>query len=153
MIYPITNRSYEISKSNLVRDIQTQRVKKYRKFEYVDKPMIDEISKELKRTSNQKNYTIILLEVQLIRFKTYNELTEGKYPLWVRFTVGGLVLRVRGLSQKIQSETDPKKQNDLISQQNTLLSYISGLGVGVSSTDRELMNKLKKGFGRGSPKK
>ena len=89
----------------------------------------------------------------MIRFKTYNELTEGKYPLWVRFTVGGLVLRVRGLSQKIQSETDPKKQNDLISQQNTLLSYISGLGVGVSSTDRELMNKLKKGFGRGSPKK
>lgn len=63
MIYPITNRSYEISKSNLVKDIQTQRVKKYRKFEYVDKPMIDEISKELKRTSNQKNYTIILLEM------------------------------------------------------------------------------------------
>jgi len=63
MIFPITNRAYEISKSNLVRDIQTQRVKKYRKFEYVDNPMIDEISKELKRTSNQKNYTIILLEV------------------------------------------------------------------------------------------
>ena len=63
MIFPISNRDYEISKSNLVRDIQTQRVKKYRKFEYVDNPMIDEISKELKRTSNQKNYTIILLEV------------------------------------------------------------------------------------------
>ena len=63
MIFPITNRAYEISKSNLVRDIQTQRVKKYRKFEYVDNPMIDEISRELKRTSNQKNYTIILLEV------------------------------------------------------------------------------------------
>ena len=63
MIFPITNRDYEISKSNLVRDIQTQRVKKYRKFEYVDNPMIDEISRELKRTSNQKNYTIILLEV------------------------------------------------------------------------------------------
>ena len=63
MIYPITNRSYEISKSNLVRDIQTQRVKKYRKFELVDSTMIDQISRELKRTSNQKNYTIILLEV------------------------------------------------------------------------------------------
>ena len=63
MIFPITNRAYEISKSNLVRDIQTQRVKKYRKFEYVDNPMIDEISRELKRTSNQKNYTIILLEM------------------------------------------------------------------------------------------
>ena len=89
----------------------------------------------------------------MIRFKNYIELTEGKYPLWVRFTVGGLVLRVRGLSQKIQSETDPKKQNDLISHQNTLLSYISGLGVGISSTDKVLMNKLKKGFGGGGPKK
>ena len=63
MIYTISNRDYETSKSSLVRELSTLRVKKYRKFEYVDKPMIDEISKELKRTSNQKNYTIILLEV------------------------------------------------------------------------------------------
>lgn len=63
MIYPISNRDYEISKSSLVRELSTLRVKRYRKFEYVDKPMIDEISKELKRTSNQKNYTIILLEM------------------------------------------------------------------------------------------
>ena len=82
----------------------------------------------------------------MIRFRNFIELKEGKYPLWVRFTVGGLVLRVKGLSQRIQNETDPKKQNDLLSQQNTLLSYISGLGVGVSSTDRVLLNRLKKGF-------
>ena len=88
----------------------------------------------------------------MMRFKNFIELTEGKYPLWVRFTVGGLVLKVRGLSQKIRTETDPKKQNDLISQQNTLLSYISGLGVGVSSTDRVLLDRLKKGVGIGSPK-
>ena len=87
-----------------------------------------------------------------MRFKNFIELTEGKYPLWVRFTVGGLVLKVRGLSQKIRTETDPKKQNDLISQQNTLLSYISGLGVGVGSTDRVLLNRLKKGVGIGSPR-
>ena len=83
----------------------------------------------------------------MIRFKNFIELNEGKYPLWVRFTVGGLVLRVRNLSQRIQTETDPKIQNDLISQQNTLLSYISGLGVGIGSTDRVLLNRLKKGFG------
>ena len=83
----------------------------------------------------------------MIRFRNFIELNEGKYPLWVRFTVGGLVLKVRSLSQRVQTETDPKKQNDLISQQNTLLSYISGLGVGVSSTDRILMNRLKRGFG------
>ena len=63
MIYPITNRSYETSKSTLVRELSTLRVKKYRKFELVDSTMIDQISRELKRTSNQKNYTIILLEV------------------------------------------------------------------------------------------
>ena len=63
MIYPITNRDYEITKSNLVRELQTKRVKKYRKFELVDSTMIDQISRELKRTSNKKNYTIILLEV------------------------------------------------------------------------------------------
>ena len=63
MIYPITNRDYEISKTNLVRELQTKRVKRYRKFDLVDSPMIDQISKELKRTSNQKNYTIIVLEV------------------------------------------------------------------------------------------
>ena len=63
MIYPISNRDYETSKSSLVRELSTLRVKKYRKFEYVDNPMIDEISRELKRTSNQKNYTIILLEM------------------------------------------------------------------------------------------
>ena len=61
----------------------------------------------------------------MIRFKNFIELNEGTYPLWVRFTVVGLVLRVRSLSQKIQTETDTKKQNDLFSQQYTLLSYIS----------------------------
>ena len=81
----------------------------------------------------------------MMRFKNFIELREGKYPLWVRFTVGGLVLKVRGLSQKIQNETDPKKQNDLISQQNNLLSYISGLGIAVSRSDRALLNRLKSG--------
>ena len=82
----------------------------------------------------------------MIRFKNFIELNEGKYPLWVRFTVGGLVLKVRGLSQKIQTETDPKKQNDLISQQNSILSYISGLGIGVTSKDPQLLNRMKKGL-------
>ena len=82
----------------------------------------------------------------MMRFKNFIELKEGKYPLWVRFTVGGLVLKVRGLSQKIQTETDPKTQNDLISQQNNLLSYISGLGIAVSSSDRALLNRLKSGM-------
>lgn len=82
----------------------------------------------------------------MIRFKTYQQLTEGKYPLWVKITVGGLVLRMRNLSNRIRSETDPKKQNDLISQQNSILSYIGGLSIGVTSKDPQLLNRMKKGL-------
>ena len=76
----------------------------------------------------------------MIRFKTYNELTEGKYPLWVKMTVGGLVMRMRNLSNRIRTETD------LISQQNSILSYIGGLGIGVTSKDPQLLNRMKKGL-------
>lgn len=79
----------------------------------------------------------------MLRFNEYIQLDEGKYPMWVRILVGGLVLKVRNLSIKIRDEKDVQKQNQLISQQNTLLSYISGLGVGIGSSDRVLMNKLK----------
>ena len=77
----------------------------------------------------------------MLRFKQF--ISEGKYPMWLRITVGGLVLQMRNLNQQIQTEKDPKKQNQLISQQNTLLSYISGLGIGVSSTDNTLLKRLK----------
>jgi len=79
-------------------------------------------------------------------FKSFvrdENLNEGKYPFWLRFTVGGIVVKIKNLQNKIDSEEDPVKQNKLISQQNTLLSYISGLGIGVGSTDRVFLNKLK----------
>lgn len=79
----------------------------------------------------------------MINFKTYYQLSEGKYPMWLRITVGGLVIRIKNLSKQIENEKDPQKQNKLISQQNTLISYISGLGVGVGSTDQILLKKLK----------
>jgi hypothetical protein len=63
MIYPITNKNFELSKSELNSYVQKVKVKKIRKFDYVDNSQIDEIDKELKRTTNQKNYTIIVLEV------------------------------------------------------------------------------------------
>lgn len=83
----------------------------------------------------------------MLRFKQF--ISEGKYPMWVRITVGGLVLKMRNLNQQIESEKDPQKQNQLISQQNTLLSYISGLGVGVGSTDSVLLKRLRSGLGGG----
>jgi hypothetical protein len=74
-------------------------------------------------------------------FKTY--INEGKYPIWVRVTVGSLALRIRKLSHQIENEEDPVLQNKLISQQNKLLSYINGLGIGISSSDSILLKKFK----------
>ena len=77
----------------------------------------------------------------MLSFKSYTELKEGKYPVWLKFVTGGLVLKVRGLSNQIQNETDPVKQNKLISKQNNLLSYIVGFDINnsfVVRTERSL---------------
>ena len=50
---------------------------------------------------------------------------------------------MRNLSSRIESEKDPVIQNKLISQQNKLLSYITGLGIGVGTDDTILLNRLK----------
>ena len=76
-----------------------------------------------------------------MRFKRY--IAEGKYPIWVRVTVGSLVLRIKNLSRQIENEPDPVKQNALLAQQNKLLSYINGLGVGVGSSDTVLLKRLR----------
>ena len=80
----------------------------------------------------------------MMRFKEFRSLKEGKYPMWLKFVTGGIVVRMRNLSNQIQNENDPVKQNKLISQQNTLLSYITGLGIGVSSRNPQLMTRMKK---------
>jgi len=77
----------------------------------------------------------------MMRFKQF--LSEGKYPMWVRLTVGTLVLKINNLTKQIEKEEDPIKQNKLISQQNKLLSYISGLGIGVGTEDKVLLQRLK----------
>ena len=75
------------------------------------------------------------------RFKQF--ISEGKYPMWVRLTVGGLVIKTRNLSKAIENEQDPIKQNKMIAQQNKLLSYINGLGIAIGTSDKTLLNKLK----------
>lgn len=77
-----------------------------------------------------------------MRFKQF--ISEGKYPMWVRLTVGGLVLKTRNLSKAIENEQDPIKQNKMIAQQNKLLSYINGLGIAIGTSDKTLLNKFKK---------
>ena len=78
----------------------------------------------------------------MLSFAEYTQLSEGTYPAWVKVTVGAMVLKVRNLSTRIQGETDPVKQNRLIAQQNKLLAYVGGLGVAVSTGDKQLMGKL-----------
>ena len=48
-----------------------------------------------------------------------------------------------GLLSLAHKENDPIEQNKLIAQQNKLISYISGLGIGVSSSDTVLLKKFK----------
>lgn len=77
----------------------------------------------------------------MMRFKQF--ISEGSYPVWVRITVGTLVIKINNLSKQIGQESDPIKQNSLISQQNKLLSYISGLGIGIGTEDKVLLQRLK----------
>ena len=78
----------------------------------------------------------------VLSFAQYTALNEGTYPAWVKVTVGAMVLKVRNLSTRIEREPDPMKQNRLIAQQNKLLAYMGGLGVAVSTSDKQLMSKL-----------
>ncbi len=75
------------------------------------------------------------------RFRSF--ISEGKYPLWLRITIGGMIIKMKNLQNQIEVEKDPIEQNKLISQQNSLLSYIGGLGIGVGSTDKILLKRLK----------
>jgi hypothetical protein len=79
----------------------------------------------------------------MLSFKPYiNERTQ-KHPTWVRISVAGMVMKIRNLSSKIDSEDDPVIQNKLISQQNKLLSYITGLGIGVGTSDSVLLKRMR----------
>ena len=75
------------------------------------------------------------------RFKTFIE--EESYPRWVKVVTMGLVLRIRNLGKQIEKETDPKVQNQLISKQNTLISVLDGLSIGIDTTNPQIMNRLK----------
>jgi hypothetical protein len=80
----------------------------------------------------------------MITFKTF--ISEGKFPVWLRMTTAAAVLKIRNLDLQIRNEDDPVKQNRLIAQQNKLQSYITGLAVGVGSTDTALLKRLKGGM-------
>ena len=59
----IGDRNNELTKSQLIRDLQNNKYQKIRRFELVDRTKIDRIATDLKRTLNQKNYILIVLEM------------------------------------------------------------------------------------------
>ena len=89
----------------------------------------------------------------MLRFTEYTSIYEGRYPNWVKIVVGAMVLRIKNLEGQIKREKDVQLQNKLISQQNSLISYISGLGIAVSSNDKVLMNRMKSRLGGGGRRK
>ena len=78
-------------------------------------------------------------------FKSF--LNEGGYPLWTKAVTAGLVLKVRNLSNQIERERDPAKQNQLIGQQNKLLAYLNGIGIAVGTKDQQLMTSVRSKVG------
>ena len=82
----------------------------------------------------------------MLRFSEFLFLNEGKYPNWLRVGVAVMVMKMRKLTSDIENEADPVKQNALIAQQNRLLSYINGLGIGVGTEDNSLLQRMRKGL-------
>ena len=82
----------------------------------------------------------------MIRFWDYINITEDRYPMWLKVTNAGLTIKVRSLQQQIDQSKDAVVHNKLIAKQNNLLSYISGLGIAVIDSDLSLLNRLKSGI-------
>lgn len=77
------------------------------------------------------------------RFKTFLKEAKRSHPLWVRTITAGLVLKIQRLETEIALTDDLVKQNRLLAQISKLLSYMSGLSIGTSSTDPRILNKIK----------
>jgi hypothetical protein len=75
------------------------------------------------------------------RFKHYIE--EGSYPRWLKMVTVGLVIRIKNLQKQIEGEEDIQKQNQLLSKQNSLISILNGLGIGIDTENPQIMNRLK----------
>tara|TARA_B100001057_G_scaffold380849_1_gene386639 strand:+ start:122 stop:391 length:270 start_codon:yes stop_codon:yes gene_type:complete len=63
--------------------------------------------------------------------------------MWLKTVIGGIVIKIRSLDTQIQVSDDANEQNRLLSQQNKLLSYMSGLGIAFSSDNQQLISYMK----------
>ncbi len=63
--------------------------------------------------------------------------------MWLKTVIGGIVIKIRSLDTQIQVSDDANEQNRLLSQQNKLLGYISGLGIAFSSDNKQFISYMK----------
>jgi len=76
--------------------------------------------------------------------KTYKQfIREGKYPTWLRISVGVMALKVRNLTDRIENETDPIKQNTVIAKQKKMIAYMNGLGIATGPSVKRLMQRMR----------
>ena len=75
-------------------------------------------------------------------FRT-SQIDEGTYPSWLKVITFGLVSKIQSLQNKIEQTDDLSTQIKLLSKQNTNLSYLIGLSIGIDSDDPKLMNRIK----------
>ena len=84
---------------------------------------------------------------------TKTEKTTTKNGLSFDEAMDTLLVKIQEDYDKWGSRSGIDKKMDLISRQNSLISYIGGLSTAVGSTDRILLNKLRKGIGGGGGRK
>ena len=70
-------------------------------------------------------------------------LTETKCPTWLKASVVVFITRMARLQKEIHQTEDVARKLDLIAEQNKILSYLSGLSIGVDAEDTGLMNRKK----------
>ena len=73
------------------------------------------------------------------------QVTEGKYPLWLRVFVVAQLAAINNLNTKIQGETDVLKAIQMLGVQNAKIGVITALSVAIGSSDKRLLQRLRRG--------
>ena len=105
--------------------------------------VVSEIRSRICDDGNYKNNLCSLINgCTMKRFKTFLKEAQRRHPLWVCTITAGLVLKIQRLETEIALTDDLVKQNRLLAQISKLLSYMSGLSIGTSSTNLQIPNKI-----------
>lgn len=74
------------------------------------------------------------------------QVTEGRYPLWLRVLVVAQLAAINRLNTKIQNETDVLEAVRMLGEQNAKVGVITGLSIAIGSSDKRLLQRLRRGM-------